>query len=172
MKTYGSTEVQRLVKISKMQAIHWTQVGAVIPLEDARGRGSRRVYSWQNLVEMMICRELNRLTIETHVMVIILQWLRKYYTPGIKIYLPDKVPKGKISIRPENRYKDERPYWDMLLENPETDCAYLYVHHLDKPGMKWAAGVENREYVGGLLETKKSVVVVNIRKLIEEIEKG
>ncbi len=170
MKTYGSTEVQKLARISKMQAIHWTQVGAVTPLEDARGRGSRRVYSWQNLIEMMICRELNRFTIETHVMVSILQWLRNHYTPETKVHLPEEAPKGKFSIRPENIFRDARPYWDMLLEDPQTDYVYLYVHHLDKPGMKWAAGVEKWEYVASLLEAKKSVVVVNIRKLIEEVE--
>lgn len=66
--TYSSSEIQRIAKITKMQAIHWTQTGIIVPLQDAQGRGSRRVYSWENLIEMMICRELNKYGVEKWVM--------------------------------------------------------------------------------------------------------
>ena len=47
---YSSKEVQKKADISKIQLIHWSQSGVIIPADDARGRGSRRKYSFQNLV--------------------------------------------------------------------------------------------------------------------------
>lgn len=77
MKIYTSKEIQALAKIGKMQVLHWVQTGAVVPFEDARGRGGRRKFSQQNLIEFMICRELNRFSIETRVMKSVLDHLRK-----------------------------------------------------------------------------------------------
>lgn len=169
MKTYGSTEVQKLAKISKMQAIHWTQVGAVIPLEDAKGRGSRRVYSWQNLIEMMICRELNRLTIETHVMVLVLHMLRYHFSPRMEVYNTD-LPLPLPPIGPD--YKATGSFWDRLDKVFEANLVYLYIHRSEKPEFTWVAGVLGRKGVAGLLKTKGSVLVINIRELINEIEGG
>lgn len=76
-KTYRSTDIQKIAMVTKMQLVHWTQTGAIIPLEDARGRGSRRVYNRQNLMEALICRELSKFSIETHVMHEVLSMLRE-----------------------------------------------------------------------------------------------
>ena len=78
MKTFGSKEVQAIARIDKMQVLHWVQTGAVVPFEDARGRGGRRRFSQQNLVEFVICRELNGFSIETRVMKAVLDYLRRY----------------------------------------------------------------------------------------------
>lgn len=75
-RTYRSRDIQEF-GISKIQLVHWVQVGAIIPLKDARGRGGRRVYSYQNLVEALICRELAKYSIETHVMRSLLEVLRE-----------------------------------------------------------------------------------------------
>jgi len=170
MKTYGSTELQRLAKVSKMQAIHWTQVGAVIPYQDAKGRGSRRVYSWQNLIEMMICRELNRFTIETHVMVIVLLYLRNYYAPDQAVYLPNVPPPPGAQISFDLIMKGARSFWDMLEDEPNTDHVYLYVHPSEKPDSRWAAGVWDRKTVARVLEIMQSIIVINIRELIKEVK--
>lgn len=105
--TYSSSEIQRIAKITKMQAIHWTQTGVITPLQDAQGRGSRRVYSWGNLIEMMICRELNRYNVERSLM--------------------------KDIINNFNRpYHEFKSYWDFLKQNPETDDLYLVVSIMDE----------------------------------------
>lgn len=59
MKTYHSKDIQRLARVTKMQLGHWVNVGAIIPLKDDPRRGGVRIFSQQNLVEAMICRELN-----------------------------------------------------------------------------------------------------------------
>ena len=77
---YSSKDIQKKANITKMQALHWTQLGIIVPLHDAHGRGGRREYSHQNLVEAILCRELNDFGIPTNVMGIVLQSLRiKYY---------------------------------------------------------------------------------------------
>ena len=106
-KTYSSSEIQRIAKITKIQAIHWTQTGVINPLQDAQGRGSRRVYSWGNLIEMMICRELNRYNVERVLMKDIIYDLN----------------------RPYSEFKN---YWDFLKQNPKTDYLYLVISIMDE----------------------------------------
>jgi hypothetical protein len=107
-KTYSSSEIQRIAKITKMQAIHWTQTGIITPLEDAEGRGSKRVYSWGNLIEMMICRELNRYKIERPVMKSAIRLLN---TPA------------NID-EPPPRYES---YWQFFKQNPDTEISFLVI---------------------------------------------
>ena len=105
-KTYSSSEIQRIAKITKMQAIHWTQTGIIVPLQDAQGRGSRRVYSWENLIEMMICRELNRYNVERSIMREIVHDLNG---PGL----------------------GSKNYWEYLNQNPKEDALYLVISIMD-----------------------------------------
>lgn len=101
-KTYSSSDIQKIAKITKIQAIHWTQTEIITPLKNARGRGSRRLYSWGNIIEMMVCRELNKYNIERFLM------------------------KKVISIfNMPFRNSNCSSYWEYLKENPNTDILYL-----------------------------------------------
>ncbi|MBW1668867.1 MAG: MerR family transcriptional regulator [Deltaproteobacteria bacterium] len=75
-RLYSSKEIQAKSGVGKIQLLHWTQKGVIVPLKDAKGRGGRRIYSHQNLIEAGICRELSRYRIETSTMKEILDWLR------------------------------------------------------------------------------------------------
>lgn len=75
LKIHSSKEMQVHARVSKTQLIHWTERGVILPLKDAKGRGGRRVYSHKNLIEAIICRELNKLSVETRLMKDILHWL-------------------------------------------------------------------------------------------------
>jgi uncharacterized protein YdcH (DUF465 family) len=76
-KKYQSKDIQAIAKVSKISLINWTQQGAIIPFEDARGRGKVRLYDYQNLIEAMICRELNKLSIGIRYQLELLDWLRR-----------------------------------------------------------------------------------------------
>jgi len=109
-KTFSSSEIQKIAKITKMQAIHWTQTGIITPLEDARGRGSRRLYSWKNLIEIMICRELNSLSVERSIMELVITQLN-------------------------SEFKGYESYWKYIKKNPKTDFLYFMLiagYQLDK----------------------------------------
>ena len=164
-KTYGSGEIQQIAKITRIQAVHWTEQAAVIPFKDAKGRGGRRVYSWQNLIEFMICRELNRFSIETYIMTAILTWLRVSFQDSTRAY----IPKGK-----DYNFPQIGSYWDFLKNNPKTDKKILYVF----PEFKydhdnWCVGVTNWEEFGmasdAINTDYASILGVNIRKFIEAV---
>ncbi len=76
-KTYQSKDIQAYARVSKMQIINWSQQGAILPVADARGRGKIRKYDYRNLIEAMICRELNMLSIGIHYSKEVLSWLRQ-----------------------------------------------------------------------------------------------
>lgn len=152
-KTYGSAEIQRIAKISKMQAIHWTQTGVVKPLEDAQGRGSKRVYSWENLIEMMICRELNYFKIERRLMAIVVDRLNQ-------------------------PFKETDSYWQYLRQNPKTEALYLLVsigkegekfwHDGDKLHKGYMVVILNKKALPGFVEINSNYLIVNIGILISE----
>jgi hypothetical protein len=137
-KTYSSSEIQRIAKITKMQAIHWTQTGVITPLQDAQGRGSRRVYSWGNLIEMMICRELNRYNVERSLMTAIIDDINRPYH-GFKTY------------------------WDYLKQNPKTDKLYLVISIID--GISVVLGVAHKR---GDLEIEEEDLEIEGEMQIEE----
>ncbi len=57
---YSAEVTRKLVGATYRQLVHWDKTGLVRPsLEKAKGRGSRRVYSFEDLVELrVICRLL------------------------------------------------------------------------------------------------------------------
>lgn len=139
--TYSSSEIQRIAKITKMQAIHWTQTGVITPLQDAQGRGSRRVYSWENLIEMMICRELNRYNVERSLM--------------------------KDIINDINRpYHGFKSYWDYLKQNPKTDKLYLVISIID--GISLALGLAEKY---GVLEIEEEFAIEEGMEIQKEVFK-
>lgn len=124
-KTYSSSEIQRIAKITKMQAIHWTQTGIITPLQDAHGRGSRRVYSWSNLIEMMICRDLNKYSIEKGVLGHVIRLM------GEKSLFPTKT--GDMI--------GYDSYWDFYNQNPKTNLVLLVICRFDpEEFVNWSGG--------------------------------
>ena len=110
---YSSKEVQKKADVSKIQLIHWSQSGVIIPADDARGRGNRRKYSFQNLVEASICKELNSFRVESNSIKALLENLRAEYVFKIifEMFLPEirmKMVEGKAYEIP--RTESERPY--------------------------------------------------------------
>lgn len=153
-KVYSSSEIQRIAKISKTQAIHWTQTGVITPLQDAHGRGSRRVYSWSNLVEIMICRELNKYNIGRSLMQSIISRINK---PGDRVtrFIPIKT--GVSSS-----------YWDYLNKYPKTDQVYLVIKEDSPNGFE----IVMKRNLMSVTADRPSCVIVNIAALIAETEEG
>ena len=75
-KLYKSGDIQKIAGVSKIKIIHWCNKAVIRPYEDNTGRGQSRLFNWQNLIEVFICRELNRFNIETKLMKWLLQILR------------------------------------------------------------------------------------------------
>ena len=77
LRRYKSNEIQSLANVSKAQLVLWTKRGCILPFKDPKLRGGHRTYSHRNLIEAMICRELNAYSVETALMREILDWLRR-----------------------------------------------------------------------------------------------
>lgn len=60
MKVYTSKEIQERAKVTARQLIHWCEVGVIAPHIDDRRRGGARKFSQRNLLQVLICRELNK----------------------------------------------------------------------------------------------------------------
>ena len=62
-RTFKLTEITRIFDIKQHFVIHLVETGVIKPLEDARGRGKSRHYSYLNLVEIGIFIQLTKLKI-------------------------------------------------------------------------------------------------------------
>ena len=146
-KTYGSTEIQKLTGLSKMQVIHLTQTRVIQPFRDARGRGRRRVYNWQNLVEYMICRELYKIDMSPFRMLGIIESLN---LPAIK--------KGSGFIS----------FWEMYENDPELKLKFFVIHFDKKDGENYAFA--DTQTMGKVLKKGDfdSFTLINLQRLIEE----
>lgn len=56
---YRSTQVCRLVGITYRQLDHWARTGLVVPsLRQAHGSGTQRLYSFQDIVELRVIKQM------------------------------------------------------------------------------------------------------------------
>lgn len=143
VRTWGSGEIQSLAKITKMQLIHWTQTGVIIPYKDAKGRGARRRYDCQNLIEALICRELNRLRMETHIMKEILTWLRHTVFTFHFDYTYYLTPEPVRSQAIENYLNENPSFKDKIASFDSTMAALLQGDIIEKLGLGETKYVEN-----------------------------
>jgi hypothetical protein len=66
MKLYKAKEVHALTEVGRWELIHWVNKGFITPAENPPGRGKTRYYDFTNLVQIMVCRELARLKMESY----------------------------------------------------------------------------------------------------------
>jgi len=57
-RRFKSKEAEKICGLDQRKRIHWTQVGLVEPVVEASGAGSTREYSYANLLEFGLCKEL------------------------------------------------------------------------------------------------------------------
>jgi DNA-binding transcriptional MerR regulator len=156
MKTYGSTDIQKIVGITKMQVVHWTQTGAVIPFKDARGRGGRRRYSEQNKIEFGICRELNGFGIPPHIMATFLDFLRKPPEPPHDLGVTGEQEEKGVS------------FWDRLKQDVEYGRP-VFVVRRDKNGFLFDVG--DKEGIEKVMAKREygCLVAIDIGRLLSEL---
>ena len=57
-RLYTSSEVREILDISQRTMTRFAEKGLIIPVEDAKGAGSRRLYNYVNLLEFALCQML------------------------------------------------------------------------------------------------------------------
>jgi DNA-binding transcriptional MerR regulator len=54
---FSAEVARRLAKVSYRQLVYWDETGLVRPsVQKARGKGSRRVYGFEDIVELVLIR--------------------------------------------------------------------------------------------------------------------
>lgn len=154
MKEYTAAEIQKLAKVTKRQLIHWVETSAIIPLEDDRRRGGKRRFNQQNLIEALICRELN-----------------DYRLPSVMFFQAVGGLRGKAW-----KLKDKRvSFWDTLPHREEMP--FLIIRHLEvkvsgrpKSAKDIASVVvpATEKNLAKELSVFPSSIVVNLPELIRE----
>jgi predicted RNase H-like HicB family nuclease len=76
--TFGRNVVIAITKVSRMQLDHWAQSGIVRPsIKSSSGKGSRREYSFEDLVQLKVAKTLRAQGIGLPKIRMILKFLRK-----------------------------------------------------------------------------------------------
>lgn len=165
IRTYQSKDIQKIARITDNQLKHWTMVGVITPHKTVRGTGKSHVYDHQNLIEVMICRELSEYSINYTVMRDVIGCLRikklcfhitdnKEKTESSVIkehtvwsYLMTYFRKGNVSL---TLWKDQ--YLPKTSE-PETDdhCIDLIINNMPK-----------------IRANSKSMIIVSLDRLLDE----
>lgn len=65
-RLYTSSEVREILDISQRKMTHFAEKGLIIPVEDAKGAGSKRLYNYVNLLEFALCQILFDMEIGIH----------------------------------------------------------------------------------------------------------
>jgi len=76
-KLYTTSDITRDLKISLRKIINWVGRGLVVPVVDASGAGSRRQYSYANLLEFGLVENLFDIGLGIHLIKRMLKDLRK-----------------------------------------------------------------------------------------------
>jgi DNA-binding transcriptional MerR regulator len=85
---FGRQTVMNLVGLTRMQLSHWDKTGVVKPTVGATGKGTRRGYTFQDLVQLRVARQLREDGISLQKIRKALAWLRKHY-PKVKAPLAE-----------------------------------------------------------------------------------
>lgn len=76
-RLYTSSEVREILDISQRKMTHFAEKGLIIPVEDAKGAGSKRLYNYLNLLEFALCQMLFDMELGIHLVKRIVSDLRE-----------------------------------------------------------------------------------------------
>lgn len=79
---FKTSEVSRLTGLTSRQLDHWDRTGLFKPsLASAAGKGSTRFYSFLDVVQLRVARELRAAGVSLHALKLVIEYLR---TEGLK----------------------------------------------------------------------------------------
>jgi DNA-binding transcriptional MerR regulator len=109
--TFGKKAVMTLIGVSGRQVEYWATSGVVRPSISAAGKGSRRGYSFKDLVALKVARRLKDEGISLQKIRKALAWLRKHFpdlkhplaelrfvTDGVNLFVLDRDPEKILDV--------------------------------------------------------------------------
>lgn len=190
-RLYTSSEVREALPISQRRMTNYAEKGLIIPVEDASGAGSKRLYNYINLLEFVLCETLFEMCLGVHLVKKIMSGLRQ--DEEIKNWLL-KINGDYKSIKNEISDKDGDELVSSYLQGNEsignseiksrTNRPYIlyYIFNYSEPAKKYQdiTRVMIRKQVndlkevleGGGVESFKGMIAVNMTTIKDAVDKG
>ncbi|HVW25572.1 MAG TPA: MerR family transcriptional regulator [Polyangiaceae bacterium] len=82
---FSADVTRRVVGVTYRQLVYWDKTGLIRPtIQKARGRGSRRVYSFEDLVELRVVARLLAVNISLRAVRKVARYLRQHFTEVVR----------------------------------------------------------------------------------------
>ena len=181
MKAYSSTEIQRILGILGATVYYYVQACGVEPYVESKGRGGRRKFNSQNLIEFAICKTLQEFSIESHTIKRIIDWLNDPRACVIQPIGYKADPRTLSEIPDEEFFEalkqpsgptpDRCSFWDMLRRRPATDETFVSVYFDDFYG-DFVFNIEGPRQTQHHFDNNspnfRAILVLNIAELIQK----
>jgi len=191
-RLYTSSEVREILDVSQRKMTHFAEKGLIIPVEDAKGAGSKRLYNYVNLLEFALCQMLFDMELGIHLVKRIISDLREsgdigvwsrhdkqsYISVTSKTY-DETIKKDKKEISCE--------YFPVDIEATDFTSALYYIF-TDFQAMSWKKIITiitplglnesikefNKEHfdISGEILNSKGMIVVNMGVIRQRVDKG
>lgn len=79
VQTFSKSAVVALTGLTYRQIDHWARTGVVVPFQSGRGKGSRRAFSFQDLVALRLARKFREDGLSLQKIRRAVAWLRKHF---------------------------------------------------------------------------------------------
>src|SRR5262245_5664478 len=88
-KTYGFRQVLAHTGVTRSQLQHWTEDGLIQPYTAADGQGTRNAYTFHNLIEVAVCKQLRGLGLAQTALGVVIDGLHRLWTdPTVPLTQP------------------------------------------------------------------------------------
>ena len=192
-RRFKSQVTEKICDLDQRKRIHWTQVGLIDPATEASGAGSKREYSYTNLLEFGLCKELFDIGLGIQSVKRILKDLRedgdlKSWAEDYKTYYPKiakefeswfETQRDKTFCPPEITGKN--PFFWFMSKHPKktmppgTPVGVLFYCFKKEERIKVVVPLDLREAVESVFSYKdvwlsKKMIIVDLGMIKHQID--
>lgn len=185
IKTFGKEAVVSLTRLTYRQIDYWATTGVVIPFKPGAGRGSRREYSFTDIVALRVAKKLKEDGISLQKIRKALVWLRKqedfrdlsqllgelkFVTDGETLFVVDRdLERDREKII--DALKSGQCVFSVTLGRIIEDLKGE-VRHLAKLGRETKVGVGNRPFTITLIPNPDAGFAAQCKEIPSVISEG
>lgn len=168
-KFWESRNIQKFLNITKSQLLHWVQTRRLIkPAIEGKGRGGRSKFSFENLLDLALIKELADFGMELHSVKAIMEGKKKQWSFTLGEGLREEIElikaKTPWQVFKEDRKLHEREGLWLMIEKFRGEFYWTY-----GKGENSIAEIK-RFLKAGDLVASKAKIIVSISGIVNELE--